>query len=58
MFFASDNECTAVHIMCPHVLGAASSAAVQLFAQNDSDNSGSTSMLLVHSQQDGVALQC
>lgn len=45
--------CTAVYIMCPHVLRAASSAAIQLFAQDDSDHSSSTSMSLVNSQQDG-----
>lgn len=53
--------CTAVYIMCPHVLRAASSAAIQLFAQDDSDHSSSTSEPLVNSQQESgntAAVMC
>lgn len=50
--------CTAVHIMYPHVLRAVSSAAIQLFAQDDSDHSSSTSVPLVNSQQPTLQWWC
>lgn len=43
--------CTAVYIMSPHVSRAAFTAAVQLFARDESDHSSSTSMFLVNSQR-------
>lgn len=38
--------CAAVHIICPHVLSAASSAAVQLFTQKDSDHTSASMLAL------------
>lgn len=50
--------CTAVYIICPHVLRTTSSAAIQLFTQDDSDRSSNISMLLVNSQQDSGKWEC